>query len=108
MSGQETTNGQAGLTKLQNCIILSKTYNERCLYQSHLKKSYKADENSACGSSIEKSPKSFPTETSRKLKNDHIIMAVSSCVLGSVFGDTVYGAFEGTASFFVLIFLMMA
>ncbi len=46
----------------------------------------------SCGSSIEKSPKSFNTECSRKFRDVHVFMAVSSCVLGSVFGDTVYGA----------------
>ena len=43
------------------------------------------------GSSIEKSPNYFMTGTSRKY-NDHISdMAVSACVSGPVFGDTVYG-----------------
>ena len=43
------------------------------------------------GSSIEKSPNFFMTGTSRKY-NDHISdMAVSACVSGPVFGDTVYG-----------------
>ena len=43
------------------------------------------------GSSIEKSPNYFMTRTSRKY-NDHISdMAVSACVSGPVFGDTVYG-----------------
>ena len=43
------------------------------------------------GSSIEKSPNYFMTGTSRKC-NDHISdMAVSACVSGQVFGDTVYG-----------------
>ncbi len=43
------------------------------------------------GSSIEKSPNFFMTGTSRKY-NDHMSdMAVSACVSGPVFGDTVYG-----------------
>ena len=43
------------------------------------------------GSSIEKSPNLFMTGTSRKY-NDHTSdMAVSACVSGPVFGDTVYG-----------------
>ena len=46
---------------------------------------------SLCGSSIEKSPNYFMTGTSRKY-NDHMSdMAVSACVSGPVFGDTVYG-----------------
>lgn len=43
------------------------------------------------GSSIEKSPNFFMTGTSCKY-NDHMSdMAVSACVSGLVFGDTVYG-----------------
>ena len=43
------------------------------------------------GSSIEKSPNYFMTGTSCKY-NDHMSdMAVSACVSGQVFGDTVYG-----------------
>lgn len=49
--------------------------------------------------SIEKSPKSFNTERGRKFRDIHVYMVVSSCALGSVFGDTVYGAFGGAASF---------
>ena len=55
------------------------------------------------GSSIEKSPNYFMTRTSRKC-NDHISdMAVSACVSGPVFGDTVYGVQSQRRLFCLLI-----
>lgn len=58
---------------------------------------------SLCGSSTEKSPKYFKTGISRK-RDDHTSdMAVSACVSGPVFGDTVCGTQSQRRSFFVFI-----